>query len=303
MRIEREGIKDNVNQIVIKPVMSLNNFIGKHPVFIYFILTFVISWSGVFIRAFSTGMPASADVSAKIGPIAYLPFLLGPIITSFLLTILIEGREGLRKLINSMVKYRTGIRWYAVGLLTLPILASTTLLILSQFSNDFIPDIITGDNKVRIILTGIIVGIIGGGVMEETGWTGFAIYRLRSRYGIFTTGLIVGIVWGGWHFLPVFWGCGDGNGNLDMSLFLPGFFFHFAGLIPFRILIVWVYERTRSVFLAILMHSTLTGGLFFILNISVKGKSLFKYYLALAVLLWILVALIINVNRKKGELS
>jgi len=301
--MEKEKVKDNVDQIGIKPIMSENNFIRKHPVLIYFILTFVISWSGVFILAFSKGMPASADVSVKIGPIAYLPFLLGPIVTSFLLTGFIDGRKGLSGLLKRLVKWRTGIRWYAVALLTLPVLAAGTLLVLSPFSPDFIPDIITTDNRIRIVVTGIIVGIIGGGLLEETGWTGFAIPRLRSRYGIFTTGLIVGSLWGAWHFLPVFWGCGDAAGSLDLTLFLPGFFFHYAGLIPFRILIVWVYDRTRSVLLAIIMHSTLTGGTFFILNIPGKGISLFKYYLILAVLLWIIVAVVMAINRRKGELS
>jgi len=97
--MEKEEIKDNVDQKGIKPIMSENNFIREHPVLIYFVLTFAISWSGVFILAFSTGMPAPAEISGKIGPIAYLPFLLGPIVTSFLLTGFIDGRKGLRGLL------------------------------------------------------------------------------------------------------------------------------------------------------------------------------------------------------------
>jgi membrane protease YdiL (CAAX protease family) len=31
-------------------------------------------------------------------------------------------------------------------------------------------------------------------------------------------------------------------------------------LTAFRVLMVWVYERTRSVFVAILMHISVTGG-------------------------------------------
>jgi hypothetical protein len=41
---------------------------------------------------------------------------------------------------------------------------------------------------------GIAIGLVGGGLMEEPGWTGFAVPRLRRRYRVLTTGLIVGFV-------------------------------------------------------------------------------------------------------------
>ena len=54
-----------------------------------------------------------------------------------------------------------------------------------------------------LLLIGLVVGLVTG-IFEELGWTGFAIPRLRLRYGVLTTGLIVGVLWGAWHFL-IFW--------------------------------------------------------------------------------------------------
>jgi CAAX protease family protein len=34
----------------------------------------------------------------------------------------------------------------------------------------------------------------------------------------------------------------------------------FAGMVPYRVLMTWVYRHTRSVLLAILMHAAYTGG-------------------------------------------
>lgn len=276
--------------------MSISLFIKRHPVLTYFVVTFAISWSGVFIVAGSTGIPATNDQFEKFLPIAMLPFLLGPGIASIFLTGILYGKAGFRELLSRLFRWRVNYRWYAVALLTLPIFTIVILFVLSQFSEVFLPDILTTDDKVSLILTGIVYGIIGGGLLEELGWTGFAVPKLKSSYGIFTTGFIVGGLWGAWHFLPVIWGCGNSSGELDLPKFLPGFFFHYAGLIPFRILMVWIYDRTNSLLVPMLMHATLTAGTFFIFNISETGMPLFIYYLLLAVALWIFVAAVAAAN-------
>ena len=61
---------------------------------------------------------------------------------------------------------------------------------------------------------GIAVGL-GAGIFEEMGWTGFAIPRLRLRYGVLSTGLIVGVLWGAWHFFVNFWASGVTSGELS----------------------------------------------------------------------------------------
>jgi membrane protease YdiL (CAAX protease family) len=266
--------------------------IKRHSVLTYFVLTFAISWSGILVLAVFYGMPATSEQSEKLGSIVYLPFLLGPCIASIVLTGLVIGKAGFRELLSRLFRWRVGTLWYAAAILILPVTATVILLMLSLISPVFIPDIITANDKVGLLIAGILTGLIGGGLLEETGWTGFAVPRLRLRYGSLATGLIVGFVWGTWHILPVFWGSGNASGELDLSLFLPGLFFFYAGLTPFRVLMVWVYDHTESVFVSMLMHMTLTAGIYFILNISATGFPLFVYYLILAVSLWIFVAVV-----------
>ncbi|RKN83544.1 CPBP family intramembrane glutamic endopeptidase [Ulvibacterium marinum] len=50
----------------------------------------------------------------------------------------------------------------------------------------------------------MIYGIIGGGLLEELGWSGYVTPKLREKYSVVKTGLIIGVFWGAWHFLPVF---------------------------------------------------------------------------------------------------
>ena len=76
---------------------------------------------------------------------------------------------------------------------------------LSLISPEFLPGILTTSDKAALLLFGLAYGLIGGGFLEELGWTGFAIPRMRLRYGILSTGLIVGVLWGAYHFSVMLW--------------------------------------------------------------------------------------------------
>lgn len=276
----------------------MKEYVKRNPAIFYFVITFLISWSGVLIVASQTGIPATTEQFDKLLPLAMIPFLFGPSISGLVLISITKGKEGFKSLFRILFNWRLKTSFYLIAIFTIPLLSSLSLLILSQFSDVYIPDIITTDNKTGLIISGLIYGIIGGGLLEELGWTGFAVPRLRERYSIFKTGLIVGLLWGVWHFLPVIWGCGDSTGNLVLYKFLPGFFFHYAGLIPTRILMVWLYDKSSSLILPIVVHATLTAFTFFILNISEVGIALFNYYLSIAIGLWMIVILIQYKCRK-----
>jgi membrane protease YdiL (CAAX protease family) len=245
------------------------------------------------------GMPTTSRQFNSYGPIALIPFLLGPTAVSLLLNGLLYGKVGLRGLLSKLIKWRISIIWYLISVLTIPVLLSVILLILSRFSSDFIPEIITEDNKLNLVLTGVLTGLLGGGLFEEIGWTGFATPELRGKNSVVKAGLIIGFFWGLWHFLPVYWGSGNSKGEIDWILFLPGLFSHYAVLIPYRVMIVWLYNQTQSLIPAILGHASLTTFILFILNISESGLPVFIYYLCVAVALWIIVVVINKYDKKK----
>jgi len=150
-------------------------------------------------------------------------------------------------------------------------------------------------------MTGLVVGLIFGGLLEELGWTGFAVPELRQRYGVFITGLIVGILHAVWHFLPTFWGSGDSTGALDLLLFLPPCLFYIGVLPAYRVFMVWTYDRTKSLLVAMLMHASLTASTLFILAPQARGIPLINYYLVLTVAIWAVVVAVAVASR--GQLS
>jgi CAAX protease family protein len=81
----------------------------------------------------------------------------------------------------------------------------------------------------------------------------------RLRYGVLGTGLIVGLLWGVWHFITTFWSSGTSSGAISMAILLPGVLFIVGVLPAFRVLMVWVYDLTESLLVAMLMHAGLSA--------------------------------------------
>ena len=109
-----------------------------------------------------------------------LALLAGPPVAGILLTGLLHGRAGFRDLLSRMMRWRVGARWYAVALLTAPLVMTAVLLALSLISPSssraYSPPATGLRSAVRYR-----VGLIGGAFLEELGWTGFAVPTLLRR--------------------------------------------------------------------------------------------------------------------------
>ena len=267
---------------------GIRDYTKQYPLLIYFFLTVIISWGAIIIFAGADGIPATEDLIMVLG----MAMLLGPSTASMMLTGLVSGLRGYRELLTRLVKWRVGVRWYLIVLFTAPLSTAAVLLVLSIFSSDYAPNIFLSDNKVSLIITGIIGGI-SVGLFEELGWTGFATPRMRQRYGVVSTGIIIGLIWGAWHFL-LFWEGDTFAGILPFALLLARLF---SWLPAYRVLMVWVYDRTESLFVTMLMHVSLVATLSTIDPVLAGGK-LLLFILARASVLWGLVALLTYCLRR-----
>jgi membrane protease YdiL (CAAX protease family) len=281
---------------------TIRAFIERHSVPTYYALTFAISWGG-FLLVGGPGLFSGTNWQTDpLFPLAVLAMLAGPSVAGVLLTGLIDGRAGFRELLSRFLRWRVGARWCAVALLTAPLLMTATLFALSLFSPAFLPAIVTAGDKASPLLLGIAVGL-GGGFLEELGWTGFAIPRLRQRHGVLATGLIVGVLWAAWHLLQGLWTSGASSGAVPPALFVAvGFFSTY--LLPYRVLMVWVYDRTGSLPVAILMHasliaSTISG--FGLVPPVISGVPFLILFLVFTATLWLVVAAVAVANG--GRLS
>ena len=260
---------------------TIKALIKRHPLLSYFALTFAISWGGMLLVIAVGGS----------GGVPMLAWVAGPPIAGILLTGLLHGRAGFRDLLTRMRRWRVGARWYAVALLTAPLVFTAILLAFSLSSPELLPRILTTSGKASLLLFGIGWGLVGGGLLEELGWTGFAVPTLlRQRHGVLGTGLIVGLLWGVWHFLVSFWGSGTSSGALSLAIFLPAIIFYVGSLPAYRVLMVWVYDRTgESMLVAMLMHAVFSASMLILQPVGIALVPGLMWNLVLAAALWVVV--------------
>ncbi|MDD5774065.1 MAG: CPBP family intramembrane metalloprotease [bacterium] len=253
---------------------TIKDFIKKHPVITYFVMTFAISWGGVLIVIGPGGIPAaSKEQFDALLPAAILALLAGPSVTGILLTGLVYGRAGYLEFLSRLFRWRVGIRWYAAALLIAPLVMTAVLFALSFLSPQFLPGIFVSNDKISHLMFGLSVGLVAG-LFEELGWTGFAIPELIKRYSVFITGLIVGVLWGVWHLIVCYWISGTYSGELSLISYLLDPLL----LLPvFRVLMVWVYDRTGSLLVGMLMHISLTASARIISPLVIAGVSLLAF--------------------------
>jgi membrane protease YdiL (CAAX protease family) len=262
------------------------NAIKRHPVLSYFILAFTISWAGILMAIGGlSGIPGDPAKFNSMLPMLILAMLGGPTFAGLLMTGITQGSAGLLSLLSRLIKWRVNIRWYAAALLTAPFLMTIIPFLMSLFFPEFMPRIFIADNKTSLLALGFGAGL-SAGIFEELGWTGFAVPRLRERYSGFATGLIVGFLWGAWHLLVNLWSCGGAGRTFNMTLLFHSLIFSFGVLPAYRVLMVWVHDRTKSLLVVILMHACLTASNIIFVPLA-SGAALAVWSIVMSAALWV----------------
>ena len=257
---------------------------------LFFLLVFIISWGAIFLLAGPGGFPITEDQAVAMG----MAILLGPALASIIFTAL-SGSSGFKKLFSRLLKWRVGLRWYAAALFSAPLCTAVALLLFSFFSTDFQPNILSAPDKFGLVMSALFAGLVVG-LFEELGWTGFAVPGLLKTRSLLGTGLIVGVLWGAWHF-PLFWQDNSFTASLPFVLLIVRLF---SWLPPYRVLLVWMYKNTDSLFITILMHASLVATLM-VLDPVIKGSHLVLFILARAALLWAIAAAVAVRDRQKAK--
>jgi membrane protease YdiL (CAAX protease family) len=181
---------------------ALRKWFTTWPVFCYFILAVLISWS-YWIALLARGEQVSPGSSAT-----HLPGLMGPMIAAVIVTGVAFGRSALIEFLRSIVvlprprlrNALTALSPVGIGgaaFLALAV-AGTPLPSLESFA--VYPGIPAGTPLLILLL----VVLVLNGYGEEVGWRGFATRLLAQRLGRFRATLVVAAMWMVWH-APLFW--------------------------------------------------------------------------------------------------
>jgi uncharacterized protein len=246
-------------------------YVKRHQLVAFFVLAYALTWPLIPL--------------VRVSPLWGFPALFGPALAAVIVAALTDGRAGLRDLLSRLVRWRVGVRWYAVALGLPMVLALTAaglhLLLGAQTSVTF--------GELSVLNFVVFVLIVG----EELGWRGYALPRLLAQQSALAASLILGVLWGVWH-LPTFFVAGAPQYGLPFSAFV-------LLTMAYSVVIGWVYVHSReSVLIASLMHGAINLSQGFFLG-GVDPAS--EYWLLAAVYgvtaLALALAFGVNLSRKR----
>jgi membrane protease YdiL (CAAX protease family) len=232
---------------------GLGSLIRRHPLTSYFAIAFLGTWvvEAIFLLS-RDGLgllpyrsPLEQFTTVSIGTFS------GPAMGAFVVTAVIEGKEGVARLARRIVLWRAGLIWYLFVLVGLPAIQTLGTIVLpgvlaSATAMSVLPEL--ASYAVFFVYPAL---IIGGPLGEEIGWRGFALPRLQEKFGPMMASLLLGVLWAFWHW-PI-WISGQWAqptlGNIATYIFW---------ITAANFIYTWVFNNTRgSILMAILVHASM----------------------------------------------
>jgi uncharacterized protein len=238
-----------------RPASPRGGLLARYPLTSFFVMAFAfswIAWSPWFLSEDGTGLLPHRRplINSLVVPVG---ILLGPFLSAFIITGATEGKGGVRRLLRRFVLWRVGLRWYLFALVGVPVVMALGTVIVPKGITSLLA---LGPGYVpKYLVWFLIIAIIGGPLLEEPGWRGFALPRLQPLHGPLMGTVILGLLWALWHLpeflVPVWAKSSGGSGFFDILKFV-------VIAIAFAIVITWVFNNSRgSVLMAILVHASI----------------------------------------------
>ena len=260
---------------------SLSGWIKQHPLLAFFILADFFSW--IFT------IPMIARVQGMINqPVPFsLHYLTayGPMLAAIIVTIICNGKTGIRELFGHIVKWRVGWTWLLISAFSPLLLWAVSALAVYAAVGSW-PDLKLFGQVSYLPYLGIgtwILWILNSGMGEEIGWRGFALPRLQKKYSALKATLILAGCWIIWHF-PFFFYL-ESYKEMGIAMF-PVFA---IGVTAGAVVFTWLYNSTQgSILMVILWH-----GSFNFITATQAGKGTAAAIASTLVMIWAMFVIII----------
>jgi membrane protease YdiL (CAAX protease family) len=255
---------------------DLVSLIRRYPLITFFVLAYVLSWWPWILYALD------------LLPQPIVGF--GPFLAAIVVLAITRGKTGVVGLLRRMVRWRVGLRWYAVALL-LPVAITLAAAVFNALLGAQAPSAAELGGWTGLFSTFAILLLVPGlgGAWEEPGWRGYALPRLQVGRSALFASLILWVGVAVWH-LPLMI---IGEIHWSDIVFILGF------VIVFN----WVFNNANgSVLILMLMHAmnnTISGS--FISPMFLGADAVRQAWLFAA--LWCAVAIVVVVVYGPQHLS
>jgi membrane protease YdiL (CAAX protease family) len=281
----------------------------------------VVSFAGMALFGASQADVLPVTVPYEVAWLAQF----GPSGTAVYLVWQRKGGGAAKDLLGRLVQWRVSPTWYAVALLTAPILAALVLFGNHLFGPEAVMWAKLGSLPAMLgstladqvqgpegplqavaeaakrgpawvsVLIFAIFAIVAGGISEELGWRGHALSTLQENYTSLTASLVIALFWAMWHIAPPpAWKMLFSQG---VGAFLPVAGARLAQYLvlmtPLCVLYTLIVNRGGgSVLLAVVFHATYNTTTFTLIDLG--GQA---YFWEMILGFWIVGAGIVAANR------
>jgi membrane protease YdiL (CAAX protease family) len=272
------------------------SFIARFSVALFFILAIVLGGGTVYLVVQGI-LPAGAALASA----------LSASIAGIIMTLVEDGRDGLKLMLRRLLLWRVGIGYWLFTLLFLVPVILVGSLVNPIFNGDPLP---FNNMKPSFGILPMFIGFfIVAGLGQELGWTGFLIPRLQARFGALTSCVIRAILVGIWH-LPLFLysrfqhpaladfpysGWIAQKGFLGaVGILIPLF------LLPWSIFFSWIFNNTRgSLLLVAVLHGSEIWVAYWMLSAGINPSNLDNYW-GYCVIMVVIATIIVIINGSQN---
>jgi membrane protease YdiL (CAAX protease family) len=217
--------------------------------------------------------------------------IVAPTLVGLLVAFLAEGKEGLLAVLRRLIRWRAGVRWYAL-ILFAPVLTSLAAVGVHVLLGGTAPQFpLIRENQHLILLTFLfyLLPWQSSAFLEEVGLRGYAQEQVQSKWGPLGGTLVLGVFFGAW-LLPEFLRPDSTQAAMGGLGFYPWFILTEIG---WSLWMAWVYNRTsKSALIAgYLFHTAFNVWPFVLLSDAVPGEALPAFDTQLLIVNAVVVAL------------
>ena len=262
------------------------------PLVGYFLIAFLMPIAATAYVVFTDGLQQGL-VTNQISPkalIVVFAMVHSPTIAALLVTFLSDGVAGIKDLLGALKHWRFSPGWYAFALLFFPLAILVSLTGMLVVSEAYMP---------AFFISAMVLATVLSTLWEEIGWIGFATPRMLRIFSPLRCAVVLGVIHTFWHLAADFWGAGVFFGKLYPIRFL----LWMVGLVILRIIIMWIYVRTKSVVLGWFAHLGYTGGQLLLVPLSLTAAETVLWNVAFAFVLLVIVGFLYVLNRDFREFT
>ena len=240
----------------------------------YLILAFGITWlcwipSLIIAKQQGYVLPTLANVSlfldagftnAEHGLVSILFSLAvyGPLTAAVVVTAREKGKAGLVDLAARVTKWRVPAKWYGL-LFGIALLLPLVPRLIGEVTGLVQPGGPAGAWTLPFLAGLFFWQVLTSGLGEEPGWRGYLLPYLQARHGGDKSVWLLGIIWAVWHYPFTIYDTVTKMVDVPLAGMVVTIGLALLGqtmaLVGITYLYTWLYNHTRSVFLAILFHA------------------------------------------------